>query len=45
VRVQKAEDAGIGGERLWRPVLLGLRPQAPSPALRSYLAGEFLTRS
>jgi nitrate reductase alpha subunit len=45
VRVERAEDGGTGGERLWRPVTLGLRPQAPSAAMRAYLAGDFLTRS
>jgi nitrate reductase alpha subunit len=44
-RVVKAEDAGVGGERLWRPVTLGLRPHRPSEALTSYLAGAYLRRS
>jgi nitrate reductase alpha subunit len=42
VKVEKAEDAGTGGEKLWRPVTLGLRPQAPSEALTKYLAGAYL---
>ena len=42
VKLEKAEDGGVGGERLWRPVTLGLRPEAPSPALTSYLAGRYL---
>jgi nitrate reductase alpha subunit len=42
VKLEKAEDGGVGGERLWRPVTLGLRPEAPSPALTSYLAGRYV---
>jgi nitrate reductase alpha subunit len=44
VRVQRAEDGGVGAERLWRPLTLGLRPQAPSEAMSAYLAGDFLRR-
>jgi nitrate reductase alpha subunit len=44
VKVEKAEDGGVGSERLWRPVTLGLRPQKPSPALLKYLAGAYLPR-
>jgi nitrate reductase alpha subunit len=40
-RVLKAEDGGIGGKGLWRPVSLGLRPTNESPAMRQYLAGGF----
>jgi nitrate reductase alpha subunit len=40
-RVTKAEDGGIGGKGLWRPVTLGLRPTNESPAMRQYLAGGF----
>jgi nitrate reductase alpha subunit len=42
VKIERAEDAGTGGEKLWRPVTLGLRPQAPSEALTKYLAGAYL---
>jgi nitrate reductase alpha subunit len=45
VRVERAEGGGMRGERVWRPVTLGLRPHAPSAAMRAYLAGDFLTRS
>ncbi len=44
VRVEKAEDGGLGGKGLWRPVTLGLRPDRPSPALERYLAGAYVTR-
>ena len=41
VKIEKAEDGGIGAERLWRPLTLGLRPEAPSAALTAYLAGDY----
>jgi nitrate reductase alpha subunit len=41
VKVEKAEAGGLGGEGLWRPVRLGLRPHRPSPALLAYVAGGF----
>ena len=40
-RVVKAEDGGIGGKGLWRPVTLGLRPTNESAAMKIYLAGGF----
>ena len=42
VRIIKAEDGGVGNERYWRPVTLGLRPQKPSLALTTYLAGDYI---
>jgi len=44
-KVVKAEDGGLGGKGLWRPLTLGLRPQQPSPALTSYLAGAYVKRA
>jgi nitrate reductase alpha subunit len=44
-KVEKAEDGGIGGEGLWRPVTLGVRPERPSDALLTYLSGAYLRRS
>ena len=41
-RVTKAEDGGIGGKGLWRPVTLGLRPTNESAAMKNYLAGGFV---
>jgi nitrate reductase / nitrite oxidoreductase, alpha subunit len=38
----KAEDGGIGGEGLWRPVTLGLRPGNESDTVRQYLEGGFV---
>jgi nitrate reductase alpha subunit len=41
-RLTKAEDGGIGGRGLWRPVTLGLRPASESAAMKNYLAGGFV---
>lgn len=38
----KAEDGGIGGKGLWRPVALGFRPTVENPAFKKYLAGGFV---
>jgi nitrate reductase alpha subunit len=43
-RVLKAEDGGLGGRGLWRPVTLGLQPTNESPAMRQYLGGGFVVR-
>jgi nitrate reductase alpha subunit len=42
VRIVKAEDGGVGGERLWRPITLGYRPEAPSPAMKRFIAGDYV---
>ncbi|MBI4060489.1 MAG: molybdopterin oxidoreductase, partial [Elusimicrobia bacterium] len=41
-RFAKAEDGGIGGKGLWRPVTLGLRPTNESGAMKQYLGGGFV---
>jgi nitrate reductase alpha subunit len=41
-RFAKAEDGGIGGKGLWRPVTLGLRPTYESEAVKQYLQGGFV---
>ena len=38
----KAEDGGIGGKGLWRPVKLGLRPASESDAMKQYLLGGYV---
>jgi len=43
VKIEKADEGSPGGGA-WRPTSLGLRPDAPSEAMRAYLAGEFVTR-
>jgi nitrate reductase alpha subunit len=45
VKIEKAEDGGTGGQKLWRPVTLGLRPEKPSAALTKYLAGAYVLGS
>jgi len=42
VKITKAEPGGFGGQGLWRPAGLGLRPRYESEALRRYLAGGFV---
>ena len=44
IKIERAEDGGTGAQKLWRPVTLGLRPEAASPALLAYLAGDYVTR-
>jgi nitrate reductase alpha subunit len=41
VKITKAEAGGIGGEGLWRPAKLGLRPRYEKTAMKTYLAGSF----
>jgi len=43
VRFTKAENGGLGGKGLWRPVSLGFRPTNENPALKRYLGGGFVT--
>jgi len=39
VKITKAEPGGIGGQGLWRPAKLGLRPGYETDAMKRYLAG------
>ena len=41
VKITKMEDGGLGGEGLWRPAALGLRPRYESDVFRRYLEGGF----
>ncbi len=43
VKLEKAEDGGIGGTGLWRPAAEGLRPTYESDAMKKYLAGGYRT--
>jgi len=43
VRVLKAEDGGYGGEKLWRPARLGLRPGYESDTLKKFVNGDFIS--
>ncbi|MBF0159672.1 MAG: molybdopterin-dependent oxidoreductase [Magnetococcales bacterium] len=38
----KAEDGGIGGKGVWRPVALGYRPTNESAVMKQYLQGGFV---
>lgn len=42
IKITKAESGGIGEEKLWRPVKLGIRPQNESDAMKRYLSGGFV---
>jgi len=42
VKITKAEDGGMGGKGLWRPVTQGLRPTKESDAMKQYLSGGFV---
>jgi nitrate reductase alpha subunit len=41
VKISLAEPGGTGGERLWRPARLGLRPGYESPQLLRFISGAF----
>ncbi len=41
VKITKAEAGGIGGEGLWRPAKLGLRPGYENDAMKRYLKGDY----
>jgi nitrate reductase alpha subunit len=41
-RFAKAEDGGIGGKGLWRPVALGLRPTNENPAFKRFLGAGYV---
>lgn len=44
VKITKAEPGGIGEEKLWRPVKLGIRPRNESDAMKKYLEGGFTSK-
>lgn len=43
VKITRAEPGGLGGQGLWRPAELGLRPGYESDAMKKFLNGEFIT--
>ncbi|MCO5165839.1 MAG: molybdopterin-dependent oxidoreductase [Planctomycetes bacterium] len=45
VKITPAEQGGLGGEGLWRPAKLGLRPTYEAAALKKFIAGEFVRRA
>jgi nitrate reductase alpha subunit len=42
VKITRAEPGGIGGQGLWRPAALGIRPQYETEEMKLYLAGGFV---
>ena len=42
VKITKAEPGGIGGQGLWRPAKLGLRPGYETDTMKRYLAGDLV---
>ncbi|ROR32414.1 molybdopterin-containing oxidoreductase family protein [Inmirania thermothiophila] len=42
VKITKAEDGGINGQKLWRVARLGLRPGYETPTILRYLKGQFI---
>ncbi len=42
---QSLKYSQVGGEKLWRPVTLGLRPEVASPQLIAYLAGKYVNQT
>jgi nitrate reductase alpha subunit len=43
VKISRAEPGGTGGQALWRPAALGIRPRYESAAMKRYLAGGFFS--
>lgn len=44
VKITKAEDGGMNGERLWRPAQEKLRPTYESDAMKDYMKGRFVKK-
>jgi nitrate reductase / nitrite oxidoreductase, alpha subunit len=45
VKLEKAEDGGIGGEGLWHPAAEGYRPGYENEAMIRYLDGTFIEKA
>ncbi|MDP1568625.1 MAG: molybdopterin-dependent oxidoreductase [Vicinamibacterales bacterium] len=43
VKISRAEPGGMGGEALWRPAAMGIRPRYESDAMKRYLRGDFVS--
>ena len=43
VKISKAEDGGMNGNKLWRPAALGLRPGYENESMKKFLRGEFIS--
>ncbi len=44
VKISRAEPGGLDRKGLWRPAALGIRPRYESAAMKTYLAGGFVTK-
>lgn len=44
VKITKAENGGMDGERLWRPAAMKLRPTYESPEMKKFLRGNFIKK-
>ena len=42
VKIEKSEDGGIDGTKLWRPAELGFRPGYENKAMQEFLQGGFI---
>ncbi len=45
VKITKAEDGGINGQKLWRGAALGLRPTYETDDLKDFIAGKFAKKA
>ena len=43
VKIEKAEDGGLGGVGIWKPATTGHTPGNEGPAQKTYLAGDYIT--
>jgi nitrate reductase alpha subunit len=41
VKIEKAEDGGLGGQGVWAPATTGFTPGNENDAMKRYLKGEF----
>ncbi|MBM4386965.1 MAG: hypothetical protein FJ088_04450, partial [Deltaproteobacteria bacterium] len=44
VKITKAENGGIDGKGLWKPVTMGIRPTNESDEFKKYLEGRFIKK-
>ena len=44
IKVEKAEDGGTNGAKLWLPAREGLRPTYESSLMKQYLSGGFYSK-
>jgi len=44
VKITKAEAGGIDQKSLWRPAAIGIRPRYESGAMKTFLAGGYISK-